>query len=632
MKRYLLFLSILVSRLCFSQSVSPQLIGSTGNFSTAAFGSISSSVGEPVTTTLGPAGGTILTQGFQQPQIQACPQFAGNPFFISPNDSVCPGTTVGIAPNLTTTSTGPYLYNWSSGQTTSAINVSPGITTTYTLIVRQTSPACSDTAQVTIYVSSINAAVTSNPPACGCNGSAGVSPSGGIPPYTYNWVPSGQTTQFVTGLCANQTVTITDSKGCSSSNNVSLPASPGVTVNTSFPSTICSGQSTTVGSFAAGNSLSYSWSPGGGTTNDFAVSPTQSTTYTVIVTHTSSGCKDTGYVSVTVTPAPIPTITASQDTVCQFKSVLLTAAGAATGGAYQWIGGPASATRTVNPSSLGNNTYTVVVSNGGGCQATASYTIFAKQLPNVSASAAPPTFCPGDTVTLTATSPAAINFVWFPGSISGPTIKVTPSGSITYTIGVASANGCTNFSTVPVTMDSISVNAGADMTICPGFTANLNAVVSGNTSGVNYFWSPDSLVDNPNVQNPSANPDTSTLFIITVTNGSCSASDSIKVHTIRTPQCVIHVYNGITPNGDNANSSWFIDGIQAYPDNNVLIFNRWGTRVWGGNGYNNTTVIWNGKDDKGQKLPDGTYYYLIELFDEGRNLIFSESKWVEVTH
>jgi len=52
----------------FSQSIAPTAVNSTGNYSTAAFGSISSSVGEPMTTTTPLVGGIQLTQGFQQPQ------------------------------------------------------------------------------------------------------------------------------------------------------------------------------------------------------------------------------------------------------------------------------------------------------------------------------------------------------------------------------------------------------------------------------------------------------------------------------------------------------------------------------------------------------------------------------------
>jgi flagellar hook assembly protein FlgD len=63
----------------------------------------------------------------------------------------------------------------------------------------------------------------------------------------------------------------------------------------------------------------------------------------------------------------------------------------------------------------------------------------------------------------------------------------------------------------------------------------------------------------------------------------------------------------------------------------VKIFNRWGTKVWEASGYDNVNVVWTGKNQSGQALPDGTYYYIVELYDTDGSVLFSESKWVEIT-
>ena len=52
--------------------------------------------------------------------------------------------------------------------------------------------------------------------------------------------------------------------------------------------------------------------------------------------------------------------------------------------------------------------------------------------------------------------------------------------------------------------------------------------------------------------------------------------------------------------------------LVCYPTNTVLIINRWGSEVWSGSDYNNTTVRWTGDNMNGEKLPDGTYYYIIK--------------------
>ena len=71
----------------------------------------------------------------------------------------------------------------------------------------------------------------------------------------------------------------------------------------------------------------------------------------------------------------------------------------------------------------------------------------------------------------------------------------------------------------------------------------------------------------------------------------------------------------ITPNGDNLNEYMKISEIERFPDNQVVIFNRWGNKVWEIDGYENLNI---GKRFEGKanvrsngQLPDGTYYYVI---------------------
>jgi len=72
------------------------------------------------------------------------------------------------------------------------------------------------------------------------------------------------------------------------------------------------------------------------------------------------------------------------------------------------------------------------------------------------------------------------------------------------------------------------------------------------------------------------------------------------------------VYNGLSPNGDGKNDAFLIEGIENYPDNQVSIFNRWGNRVLVMDGYKNE---WTGTWTTSTILPDGTYFYIIDLGD-----------------
>ena len=77
------------------------------------------------------------------------------------------------------------------------------------------------------------------------------------------------------------------------------------------------------------------------------------------------------------------------------------------------------------------------------------------------------------------------------------------------------------------------------------------------------------------------------------------------------------VYNNLTPNGDGINDVFIIVGIEEHPDNVVLIFNRWGSKVSEIKGYNNKEKAFRGFANVGltlnnsEVLPSGTYYYIL---------------------
>ncbi|NND95399.1 MAG: tandem-95 repeat protein, partial [Flavobacteriales bacterium] len=81
--------------------------------------------------------------------------------------------------------------------------------------------------------------------------------------------------------------------------------------------------------------------------------------------------------------------------------------------------------------------------------------------------------------------------------------------------------------------------------------------------------------------------------------------------------CDLVIPTGFSPNGDGVNEIWEMQGLQAYPNNQLLIFNRWGNKVFEAAPYLND---WRGDNQFGisigDKLPDGTYYYILELNDE----------------
>lgn len=73
------------------------------------------------------------------------------------------------------------------------------------------------------------------------------------------------------------------------------------------------------------------------------------------------------------------------------------------------------------------------------------------------------------------------------------------------------------------------------------------------------------------------------------------------------------IFTGLSPNGDGSNDTWTILGIEQFPGNQVRVFNRWGNLVFEQEGYSNQNP-WNGQWN-GSDLPDGTYFYQVELND-----------------
>jgi large repetitive protein len=84
------------------------------------------------------------------------------------------------------------------------------------------------------------------------------------------------------------------------------------------------------------------------------------------------------------------------------------------------------------------------------------------------------------------------------------------------------------------------------------------------------------------------------------------------------------IWEAFSPNGDGLNEYWRIDGIEAYPNNRVRVFDRYGNMIYEVRGYSNPdgngngNMYWNGQSNHGLingKVPEGTYFYSVELGD-----------------
>lgn len=143
------------------------------------------------------------------------------------------------------------------------------------------------------------------------------------------------------------------------------------------------------------------------------------------------------------------------------------------------------------------------------------------------------------------------------------------------------------------------------------FISDLNINGDGNT----VQWFNQSTGGNPLPQTTELQ-NLATYYVEEIING-CSSLNRLPV-LVKINECDVTVYNFVSVNNDQLNEVFTIDGITFYPDNNVQIFNRWGTLVYEINGYNNAEKSFSGKSegrdtiDVNSNLPEGTYYYIIK--------------------
>ncbi|NHN26718.1 gliding motility-associated C-terminal domain-containing protein, partial [Flavobacterium jejuense] len=118
-------------------------------------------------------------------------------------------------------------------------------------------------------------------------------------------------------------------------------------------------------------------------------------------------------------------------------------------------------------------------------------------------------------------------------------------------------------------------------------------------------------------------------YLVTETNSNCPSVYEIIINLnddcVVLPACEITIYNAVSPNNDNLNDFFFVDGIECYTNNSIEIYNRWGILVFETNNYNNENNAFKGYSHgrttitQNEKLPNGTYFYVLKYIDAENN-------------
>ena len=459
---------------------------------------------------------------------------------------------------------------------------------------------------------------TSTPASCAGNtGTATATPTGGNPPYTYTWIPSGQTTPTATGLAAgNYSVTVVDASGCfNATTTVTVSGGGSFTTTSSQVNVTCFGGnngSATI-SPAGGNApYTYSWSPSGGAASTAA--GITAGNYTVTVTD-ASGCVQTALYTITQPAAITSSITATTNVSCFGGHDGSATANASSGTApynYSWNTSPSQAGTSANNLSAG--TYTVTVTDSKGC--TTSVTAVITQPPGMNlTSASTPASCglSDGTATVNASGgQAPYTFMWLTTPVqSNQTASNLSAGS--YSIIVTDAKGCTQFAGSVVTggLPPVANFIFSPETLSIGDpTAYFQDLSSSAFSWSWNFGDGNSSI----LQNPShAYPDTGSYCItLTVQDAGGNCIDSItKCLKVEAPP-TFYIPNAFTPNSDGMNEMFL--GMGTYiKEFEMLVFDRWGNKIFQSNDIHRG---WNGKvKNTGDLIQEDVYVWKVKLID-----------------
>ena len=130
---------------------------------------------------------------------------------------------------------------------------------------------------------------------------------------------------------------------------------------------------------------------------------------------------------------------------------------------------------------------------------------------------------------------------------------------------------------------------------------DVTADATGGTAPYTYAWSNGNT---DNVINLSLNPGNYTVTVMD--NNACVEDTSFVIATI-SAECIPNVF---TPNGDNINDTWNLESTFLYIDSEVKIFGRYGRLLFKSVGY---TTAWDGTSKNGNDVPEGSYFYQIDI-------------------
>ncbi len=266
-----------------------------------------------------------------------------------------------------------------------------------------------------------------------------------------------------------------------------------------------------------------------------------------------------------------------------------------------------------------NTTSTLVITVNGVCANSTSDTVVVKNLVDDLSIAITNSVitCPNKALTLNSITVGgypAYSYYW---SVNSTTVSnlaslnytSAPTGG-TYSVGITVIDSCgyQNFDTdvVVVLPNTLNVVIVDSVSVCGNTPFTLNAIANGGYPDYSYIWSlnSDVISNNPHLSFTTPAAEGSYSVFVTASDSCGYQATDIEIINVL-PPCMVIIPNIITPNGDNVNEYFKLTNLEYHPNTSVIIFDRWGKKVYENSNYNNE---W-----KAEGVSDGTFFYIIDV-------------------
>ncbi|HJW29921.1 MAG TPA: hypothetical protein VJ508_11850, partial [Saprospiraceae bacterium] len=332
------------------------------------------------------------------------------------------------------------------------------------------------------------------------------------PGYYFLWNTGEQTISIDISAPGLYSVTVSNFAGCFGTDTLEvLPGSAPPEI--SAPMVLCNGQSGTIEITNSSSYTDFLWSTGETTSSIIINAPG---TYSVTVT-AIGGCTATGSVTVNSGNSNITldgNISPVTSCVVQNGAVDITVTPSGTY-SYTWSNG--SSTQDI--SNLATGTYTVTVTDTGGCSSSSSYIVDSNIVMPSTTSVLTSTTCDlnNGAVDLSVIPPGSYTFIWSNGAITEDLANII-AGSYTVTV-TSTSSGCDVIASFTITNNNLTITISGNtipLTSCslPNGAIDITPSPSGTYA---YLWS-----------NGGSTEDLSNLstgsYTVTVSTGSCASS------------------------------------------------------------------------------------------------------------